>query len=297
MTVLSASPRLRAALLWTLALVLMLASVVYQRRTGPTYPKRGDVVVAGETVRYQLVRSASTSEDARVALPAEVSGAGGALHYKRFRTADDLTVAPLAREQRSGRDEWAAYLPKQPAAGKLEYFVMLEREAGSERIPRDLEPVVIRFKDDVPTPLLVSHVVMMFVSLVVGMRAGLAALFGVAGARRLAWVAFAGITLGGMVLGPFVQKYAFGAYWTGFPWGYDLTDNKTLLMWLAWLGACAVLWRTPAELSARARSAVLAATLAMMVVYVIPHSLFGSELDYDAVDRGVPASEAIGTGR
>jgi hypothetical protein len=297
MAVLSASPRLRAVLLWTLALVVMLASVAYQRRTGPTYPKRGEVVVAGEPVRYQLVRSASTSGDARVALPAEVSRAGGALHYKRFRTADALTVSPLVREQHGGRDEWAAFLPKQPAAGKLEYFVMLEREAGSERVPSDLEPVVIRFKDDVPTPLLAAHVVMMFVSLVVGMRAGLAALLGVPGTRRLACVAFAGITVGGMVLGPFVQKYAFGAYWTGFPWGYDLTDNKTLLMWLAWLGACAVLWRTPAESSARARSAVLAATLAMTVVYVIPHSLFGSELDYDAVDRGVPASEAIGTGR
>ena len=48
-----------------------------------------------------------------------------------------------------------------------------------------------------------------------------------------------------------VQKAAFGAYWTGFPFGYDLTDNKTVLMWLAWvlaalamayLGMAAAFW-------------------------------------------------------
>lgn len=291
------SSRARTALLWGLALLLMLSSVVYQRRTGPTYPMRGSVVVEGQTVPYRLVRSASTSGDARVALPAVVSDAGGSLHYKRYKTVDPLAVLPLVRERRDGRDEWAAYLPKQPAAGKLEYFVMLQSPGGNERVPRGAEPVVIRFKDDVPLPWLVSHVIVMFVALLVGMRAGLGALFAQPGTRRLAGVTLAGISIGGMLLGPIVQKHAFGEYWTGFPWGYDLTDNKTLLMWLVWLVACAAIWRMPSETSGRARTAVLVAACAMTVVYVIPHSLFGSELDYDAVDRGVPASEAIGTGR
>ena len=41
---------------------------------------------------------------------------------------------------------------------------------------------------------------------------------------------------------------------------------------------------------------VLAAGLVMTVVYLIPHSLRGSELDHEKLDQGVPASEAIGTG-
>ena len=31
-------------------------------------------------------------------------------------------------------------------------------------------------------------------------------------------------------------------------------------------------------------------------VYLIPHSMRGSELDYEAVDTGVPVEEAIGVG-
>jgi len=39
-----------------------------------------------------------------------------------------------------------------------------------------------------------------------------------------------------------VQHYAFGQLWTGVPFGWDLTDNKTLLAALAWVsrsGGCA----------------------------------------------------------
>ncbi len=38
-----------------------------------------------------------------------------------------------------------------------------------------------------------------------------------------------------MILGPIVQKYAFGELWTGIPFGWDLTDNKTLIAFLFWI--------------------------------------------------------------
>jgi len=132
----------------------------------------------------------------------------------------------------------------------------------------------------------------------VGMRAGLGSLFAPGNVRRLSWVALGLMTMGGMILGPFVQKYAFGAYWTGFPWGYDLTDNKTLLMWVAWIIACVALGRPGRTdgLGWGRRLTVLAAAVVMTVVYLIPHSLRGSELDYDQVESGTPAAEAVQTG-
>jgi len=107
------------------------------------------------------------------------------------------------------------------------------------------------------------------------------------------------MTVGGMILGPIVQKYAFGAYWTGFPWGYDLTDNKTLIMWVVWIAAAGALgWKArDAAPGWRARFTVLAAAVVMTGVYLIPHSLRGSQLDYDAVDAGVSAEDAVRTGR
>jgi Na+/melibiose symporter-like transporter len=80
------------------------------------------------------------------------------------------------------------------------------------------------------------------------------------------------------------------------PFGYDLTDNKMLIMWLVWLAACALLGFRPRAREKAGRLAVIAATLIMIAVYLIPHSMHGSQLDYDKLDEGVAASEAIGTG-
>jgi len=138
----------------------------------------------------------------------------------------------------------------------------------------------------------------MFFAILIGMRAGLGALFGGSGVRTHSWIALGLMTVGGMILGPFVQNYAFGEYWTGFPWGYDLTDNKTLIMWLAWIVACGALARAAKTdaLGLGRRAVVVAAAIVMSVVYLIPHSLRGSELDYEQVDQGTPASDAIGVG-
>jgi hypothetical protein len=106
-----------------------------------------------------------------------------------------------------------------------------------------------------------------------------------------------GIAIGGLMLGPIVQKYAFGAYWTGWPFGSDLTDDKTLGMWLAWVAAVVVWRRRPDPSDRVARGATIAAALAMIAVYLVPHSLRGSQLDYGKLETGTAAEDAIETGR
>ena len=49
--------------------------------------------------------------------------------------------------------------------------------------------------------------------------------------RGIKWMTYTTVVLlflGGIIMGPVIQKYAFGAFWTGWPFGHDLTDNKTL---------------------------------------------------------------------
>ena len=100
----------------------------------------------------------------------------------------------------------------------------------------------------------------MFFGMLIGVRAALAAALGRPEARRYAWVTLvADRRSAGLVLGPIVQKYAFGAYWTGWPFGEDLTDNKTLAMWLAWVVAVVVLARRREPADRLARWAVVAA--------------------------------------
>lgn len=81
--------------------------------------------------------------------------------------------------------------------------------------------------------------------------------------------------VGGLILGPLMQLFAFGELWTGWPFGQDLTDNKTLVAFAAWLIAVIRLWKNKEK-----RGWALIAAIIMLAIYLIPHSVLGSELDY-----------------
>jgi hypothetical protein len=138
--------------------------------------------------------------------------------------------------------------------------------------------VIVRFRGSVPGYLLWTHIVLMFLTITLCMRTGIAVL---AREKRLSWLplgTFLTLLAGGAVFGPLVQLHAFGALWTGWPLGGDLTDNKTALALLAWVIA---LWRLKAR--PPARGWVLLAVLVQLAIYLVPHSLLGSELDHTAL--------------
>jgi len=141
------------------------------------------------------------------------------------------------------------------------------------------DPIIIRFKAHVPAAILVPHIFFMFFSMLLSTRTGLAAWVRSDATTRYAWFTLSFFLLGGMILGPIVQKYAFDAYWTGWPFGHDLTDNKTLIAVLGWVVA---IWRQKAKGNARAW--FIAAAVIQILVYLIPHSVLGSELDFTQME-------------
>ncbi len=271
----------------------MMASAYYQRKTGPSYPVRGSFQLAGQEHRYRLPRNALTTAGAQVSVPGPGGVVAGALHFRRYRTDDEFETAPLQRQD----GELVGKLPAQPPAGKLEYLVTLDTPGDELVLPASGETVIIRFKDPVPLYYLIPHIALMFVAMLIGVRAGLAAVFGTAKMRQLAWASLAIMTVGGLILGPIAQYYAFGAFWTGFPFDYDLTDNKVLIMWLVWVAACTAIALVGKRNERALRAAVAVAALVMIGVYVIPHSARGTELDYEAYEAGIPAAEALKSGR
>jgi hypothetical protein len=258
---------MKKPLFWFLAVAMTLASAVYQRMTGPTHPARVTAVVEGRTMSFRLPRSAETKADAAVELKVPAP-AEGYLEYMRYKTDEPWVRESLSRKNGT----LVGFLPRQPAAGKLVYKVHIV--AGS----RDMElnegkPLVIRFKDPVPFWLLIVHVIVMFSGMLFGTAAGLAALDKTRSPGRFVFWAVALVFVGGFILGPLVQKYAFGMFWSGFPVGTDLTDNKTLFLFLLW-----VLALVATRKGKPARPVVIAAAAATLVIYLIPHSVFGSEL-------------------
>ncbi|MCU0237634.1 MAG: hypothetical protein MUC72_11200 [Acidobacteria bacterium] len=255
-------------LLWIIAFALTLVLAVYQRLSGPTHPIRGTESIAGVQVKYRLLRSWTSHRP----LPVRVSGDGIAsmrLHHRRYPLVpgEEWSVAQMV----TYNGAFQAFIPGQPAAGKVAYKVEVISPGRVTWIGAG-KPVVARFKNEVPAWLLVLHVVFMFAALMLAFRAGLGALLNDDRWQRLVTWVLGVTTCGGLLLGPIVQKYAFGAYWTGFPLGGDLTDSKTLFVVLIWLAAFL--------LRKKSRWWTAGATVLMLIVYLIPHSLLGSELDY-----------------
>ena len=74
-------------------------------------------------------------------------------------------------------------------------------------------------------------------------------------------------------------------WWTGFPAGHDLTDNKTIIMWIVWVVAALAIAGAETRLR-RVRAITCGAAIVMLAVFMIPHSVQGSELDYTTLQQG-----------
>jgi hypothetical protein len=255
---------------WLIAIIITVSAAFYQRRTGPTYPLEGRIPLNNSEVEFGLERSHEIEEDYEINIRVENRDVEGYVLYKRYKTDDPLITVSMLRKD----DLLAAKLPHQPAAGKLEYKVVLTYQEKEFSLSGE-NPVIIRFKGRVPSLLLYPHVIIMFLAMLISNRAGIEALNSKGNPRKFALWAAGLLFIGGFILGPLVQKFAFGTLWTGFPLGFDLTDNKTLIAMIGWIAAVIA-----GRGSKPARWWVLGAAILLLVVYLIPHSLLGSELDY-----------------
>lgn len=261
---------MRNFLFWIIAVVITLSSAIYQRMTGPTYPIRGSVDISNTKIDYKLTRSHGGSTDHAVKIDVPDTSITGYLEYKRYKIKEEWVRVNMVREN----DTLVGYLPNQPPAGKLAYKVYLTENEQTVSLT-NTDPVIIRFKGDVPAWALLPHVLAMFLAMLVSNRAGIQALDRSRNPRPYALWAAGLLFIGGMILGPVVQKFAFDAFWTGVPFGYDLTDNKTLIAMVGWIAAVIA-----GRNGKPARGWILAAAILLLAVYMIPHSMFGSELDY-----------------
>lgn len=256
---------------WSLAVVITISAAVYQRITGPTYPKRAEVVTNGRASNVKLVRSLSLDEPPVVRLAIDDEGVSARLYYKRYKIDEPYLWSDFVTESGKGL---TAMIPQQAPAGKLQYWIEITDNEGTQSLFRD-EPVIIRFKGAVPGWILTPHVILMFFAMLLSTLTGLMALIGLKEQKMYGVITFLFLMAGGIILGPIVQYYAFGEFWTGVPNGWDLTDNKTLVAFLFWMLAIAMNYKKQRPVYS------VAAAVILLIIYSIPHSLFGSELDYE----------------
>ena len=259
----------KSILWWVFAVVFTVSIAIYQRTTGPTYPSRGKVNIAGKDIKFSLLRSHVTSSNAEITLKDLDTAYTGSLLFRKYKSDDQWQEVIM---KRNAKNELVGELPAQPMAGKLEYKAFLKYK--NESYALNPLPVVIRFKGDVPGFIMIPHILCMFLAMLFSSRTGIEALRKGSQTFNYALVTLVTLFIGGIILGPIVQKYAFDAYWTGWPFGQDLTDNKSLVAFIFWAIAVYILWKNNLK-----RTMVVVASVVLLLVYMIPHSMFGSELD------------------
>ncbi len=262
-------PKLKSFLLWVLAFFITVAAGYYQRTTGPTYEIRGKAVIDGTTYKYKLIRTYDGSDDAPIELTISDPDVTGELKLKRYKSHDDWSTTSMERQG----EKLIGYIPHQEMAGKVMYHVNLMKNGNSYLLNE--EPAVIRFKGFVPRGVLFSHIITIFLAMLFSTRTAFEVIFKLKYTYLYTWLTLIFLAVGGMTLGPVIQKYAFDAYWTGWPFGHDLTDNKSLLAFIFWLVALIYqIWNKEKKTWA------IVAAVVLFAVYMIPHSVLGSEIDY-----------------
>jgi hypothetical protein len=271
-------------ILWAVALLLTGACLLYQDTTGPTSPLEGTVKTSKGPVHFKFMRSENIGVPLQIALVNPPAGVKGDVKFRRYKSNDSWLTVGMAPntfrfERRGSVQEVKGVGLALPSlterAGKYEYFVIVDDGTGKQFSVTGEKPIYARYKAEVPNAVLIVHVLTIFISLLFAIRTTLEAMLPHGRWRWMIWATLVSLILGGFVLGPLVQWYAFGVWWSGVPFGWDWTDNKVLFELVAWIVAIVLNWGKRTE-----RWSVLAAGGITLLVYFIPHSIFGSEYDY-----------------
>jgi len=270
---------------WVLAFIITIGAAIYQRTTGPTYPKKINLQFSNSNYNFKLIRTQEIEDTCFLDVDVKGDNIKGSIFFKRLGVNEawtEKTLEPRTVHEKAffgeGKEKTvlSAVLPEQPEAGKIQYFLQLEKNGEIQFIEKE-HPVVIRFKGAVPWYILAPHIFFMFSAMLLST---VTAIYFFTKdydkVRNFGMRTFGALFLGGMILGPIVQKYAFSEFWTGIPWGWDLTDNKTLIAFTAWVVAVLVNRKENKK-----PILFLIATIVLYLVYSIPHSAFGSEFNYE----------------
>lgn len=261
--------KVKSFLLWFFAFIFTAFIAVYQRMTGPTYPVSSKIEIDHQVIKYTLIRTYDGSDDAKISIPVPDTLVTGEYRFMRVRSNDTWTEVPMKRVG----NELITSIPHQPIAGKVIYQITLIK--GGHRYLLNDKPAVMRYKGSIPLWILILHILLIFSAMLFSTRTGLEVLFRGKYTWSYSLVTLITLVLGGLLLGPIVQKYSFNVYWSGWPFGQDVTDNKSLVAFVFWVIAIISQYRNREK-----KTWSLIAAIILLVVFLIPHSVLGSEYDF-----------------
>lgn len=213
-----------------------------------------------------------------------------------YKIGKDGAYQSIRMSPRSDEGEvFTASIPLHPKGMKAWYYLEAVDQRGEgevrvtlpERRSGEVKPIRHKFEGVVPAYIVIPHVLSIFAAFFFATLTLFSAIDLKKGETSLPRsVRLCGVTLLFLFIGffPFgwaMNYYAFGVLWEAFPFGKDVTDNKSQIMFLFWvvtlLTVKGTLWgkgehKNPVS-AEKYSTLVIVSFIATIVILAIPHSL------------------------
>ena len=204
------------------------------------------------------------------------------LHY--FSRGERHSL-PMSRIGASGY--YGSFLPGDEKGIRNYYYFEIEREEkpallfperAKTEFQSEYDYFKIRNEGPVSKPLLWIHILLMVAALFIFLHALYFAIDYLKTGEDLpkVWFATFWATLcffiSGFPIGWVIEKQVLGNYWEGIPFGTDITDSKTLFIFLYWL-LILLLFRFRKLQDKRFAKAVILGAVFALILFLLPHSL------------------------
>lgn len=278
---------------WKLGIAFVVVFLLFALSKGSTHRRKAVVVekLGARIVHLttsEHIGAGDASIKAVVETTSPLSPGSIRLYYKIGRQGT-LSWAPM--ERMAGTDTFAGFVPHQAKGWQAYYYVQVETTQGQVvTLPDAQTPgsrsFLLKFKGVVHPFVTIGHVLCMFSAVFILLVAFFYA-FDILRGKRFVHQALAPILwallflfIGGFPLGWIMAAQTFGKPWSGFPFGWDITDNKTLLAFLYWFILLILVYRSlftkdsSKDLIPPKAFAWLTilGTLLTIWIYLVPHS-------------------------
>jgi hypothetical protein len=184
-------------------------------------------------------------------------------------------------------------VPNQGRGSEFSYRFQLESAAGQilATIPAEISTekpnrLWFRFEGRRSPVLLVAHILGMFGSFLLMVIVLLTAFEDIRNqavrirlGKQILWATVI-LFIGSFPLGIWLEHQVYGTYWTGIPFGRDLTDSKTLVIFIYWVVMLYLLKGSALSSNPRgdvvgptaARWVAVVGVLLSLALYLVPHS-------------------------
>ncbi len=202
-----------------------------------------------------------------------------------YTTGNGFVIQALDRIP--GTSWWAATLPGNEKGVRTYYFLTAEDAAGNRVVlPEDASEVwtdeydyfKLRAEGKASRWALIVHIYLMFVAILLFVHSlyyALSVLYGIDRSGALVVSVYYGVLtffITGFPIGWMIEKQVLGNYWEGIPFGWDITDSKTLFILVFWM--IPVILRLRRRVSDRGFAKwVVAGSLFTIAMFLLPHSL------------------------